>query len=306
VSGSLEGLTKENIRIVDANGRLLSKSQDVDGAGLGGLVDQKKEIEQYLSGEAERMLTSVLGAGRAVVVVRADLNNKQIHEKKEIINAEGRVQRSEKTTLNKSNSNTQTKGGAAGSGSNLARSAGAVGAGGSVTSQETQQSEYDYPRTIQEWQNKFGSIERLTVAAFVDMSGADKSEPAIQLTDVRETIKKAVGFKTDRDEIQVTQVRMPATNSEGFDEEWAAHQRWQTILTLIRNGSMAMIALCVCPIAWLMLRRRGKGGPASAEGAVEPAKVRRLSDELEHNPEALAKILAFWIDRSEASDRKAA
>jgi flagellar M-ring protein FliF len=310
VSGSLEGLNKENVRIIDANGRLLSKSQDPEAGGLGTLVDQKRDMEQYLAGEAERMLTSVLGAGRAVVVVRADLNDKQMREKKEIFNSESRVEKSAKTTLNKTNtsSSVASKGGAAGSSSNLGKATGGASAGGSVTSQETQQSDYDYPRTIQEWQNKIGSIERLTVAAFVDISASDKSEQAISLADVKETIKKAVGFKADRDEIQVTQVRMPAATSEGFDEEWATHQRWQTILTMVRNGSMAMVALCGLPIAWLLFRRRGHGAPqgAGAVAQAEPAKLQRLSEELDRNPEGLAKVLALWIDRAEASDRKAA
>jgi flagellar M-ring protein FliF len=308
VSGSLEGLTKENVRIVDANGRLLSKNQEGEAGGLGTLVDQKRDLEQYLSGEAERMLTSVLGTGRAVVVVRADLNDIQKREHKEIFDTESKVAKSEKTTSNKTNTNAPAKGGVAGSTSNLGKVQGTASSAGSVTAQETQQSDYDYPRTIQEWQNKIGSINRLTVAAFVDMSDSDKNEPAISLADVKETIKKAVGFKRDRDEIQVTQVRMPGTVTEGFEEEWAAHQRWQTILTVVRNGSMAMIALCALPMAWLLVRRRGPRTPPGADRHTrpEPAKLRLVADELDRNPEALAKILALWIDRAEASDRKAA
>jgi flagellar M-ring protein FliF len=308
VSGSLEGLTKENVRIVDANGRLLSKNQEGESGSLATLVDQKREIEQYLAGEAERMLTTVLGAGRAVVVVRADLNDVQKREHKEIFDTESKVAKSEKTSLNKTNTAAPNKGGVAGSTSNLGKAQGTASAQGSVTSQETQQSDYDYPRTIQEWQNKIGSINRLTVAAFVDISGVDKSEPPISLADVKETIKKAVGFKKDRDEIQVTQVRMPGTAAEGFEEEWAAHQRWQTILTIVRNGSMAMMALCLVPMAWMLVRRRSRGAPAPAikEAPPEPAKLRLVTDELERNPEALARILAHWIDRTEASDRKAA
>jgi hypothetical protein len=108
---------------------------------------------------------------------------------------------------------------------------------------------------------------------------------------------------------------MPAAVAEGFEEEWAAHQRWQTILTIVRNGSMAMIALCALPMAWLLVRRRGHAA-ASATGAAgaaakkdaqpPPAKLQLLTAELDRNPEALARILAQWIDRAEASDRKAA
>jgi flagellar M-ring protein FliF len=294
VSGSLEGLAKENVKIIDANGRLLTKSTEGDG-GMGSLVDQKKEMEQYLSSEAERMLTAVLGQGKAVVVVRADLDNKQVHEQRTIINADGRVAKSEKTTTNKSNSSTQTKGGAAagfGSNTGKANQSGGPG-GGSTTSQETQTSEYDYPRTVQDWQNKFGAIERLTIASFVDLSEADKG---FQIEDVKETIKKAVGFKASRDEIQVTQVKMPTPSSESFDQEWATHQRWQDTLTLVRNGSMAMMGLCALPIVWFIFRRRAAKASAAPETQAEPAKLRLISDELERNPEALAKLLTSWME----------
>ena len=110
VAGSIEGLNKENVKIADSTGRLLSKHQDGDLDGIGSIVDQKREVEQYLAVEAERMLTAVLGPGRAIVVVRVDLDHKSIHERKEIINADGKVQKSEKTTLNKSNSTSATKG----------------------------------------------------------------------------------------------------------------------------------------------------------------------------------------------------
>ena len=120
------------------------------------------------------------------------------------------------------------------------------------------------------------------------------------LPEVKEMIKKAVGFKSDRDEIQVTQVRMPGPPTEGIEEEWASHQRMQTILTAVRNGSIAMVALCILPIGWFLLRRRG------AAAAPEPAKLQRFTEELDRNPEALAKILSIWIDRSDSSNQKAA
>ena len=85
VAGSVEGLAKDNVKIADSTGRLLSKQTDSDNGMIGTIVDQKREIEQYLSIEAERMLAKALGPGRAVVVVRAELDNKTMREKKEII-----------------------------------------------------------------------------------------------------------------------------------------------------------------------------------------------------------------------------
>jgi flagellar M-ring protein FliF len=299
IAGSVEGLTKDNVKIADSTGRLLSKNQDSDLNGIGSVVDQKREVEQYLAVEAERMLTAVLGPGRAIVVVRVDLDNKSVHERKEIFDVDRKVQKSEKTTLNKTNSTSPTKGGVAGSSSNLGRASPTASSGGGTTStQETNTAEYEYPRTVQEWQHKHGSIDRLTVAAFVDIEGSAAEMP---LPEVKEMIKKAVGFKSDRDEIQVTQVKMPAPPTEGIDEEWASHQRLQNILTIVRNVSIAMIALCFVPIVWVLLRRRN-----AVPAAPEPVKLQRISEELDRNPEALAQILTLWIDRSDSANQKAA
>ena len=137
-----------------------------------------------------------------------------------------------------------------------------------------------------------------------DTSGAD-GESLVSLADVQEIIKKAIGFKSDRDEIQVTQVKVPIVTSAAFDEEWATHQRWQTILTVIRNSSIAMVTLCGCVIAWVVFRRRAKLAPAVTPEAA-PEKLQQITEELDRNPEILAKILSRWLESSESSDRVAA
>ena len=128
VSGSIEGLTRENVHIIDATGRQLSENGDSE-SGIGGTVlDQRKEMERYLGSEAERVLAHVLGPGRAIVRVTVEMNNKLLHEKREIINADGKVPRSEKIVVNKFvSSGGAGKGGVAGSSSNFGKG-GSIGA----------------------------------------------------------------------------------------------------------------------------------------------------------------------------------
>ncbi len=304
VAGSVEGLAKENVKIVDTHLRVLSEKHDAESGIVGSMIEQRKEVEHYLAGEAERMLTHVLGPGRAIVRVTAELNTKQMREKKEIINADGKVAKTEKITINKTTSSGANKGGATGTSSNLGKPGGGSGASGSTSNQETQQSDYDYPRTFQEWHNKHGSIDRLTIAAFVDTSSATGKDAVIALADVQEIIKKAVGFKNDRDEIQVTQVSVPVVSSQSFEEAYAGHQQWQMILSIVRNASIGMVALCACVIAWVALRRFAVWAPAVA--TPQPDKLQRIKDELDRNPEMLAKVLTRWIDRSEPTGRVAA
>jgi flagellar M-ring protein FliF len=309
VAGSVEGLTRDNVRIIDASGRLLSDQRDPDSGMIGSVMEQRKEVEQYLASEAEKMLAHVMGPGRAIVRVTVDMNTKHFREKKEIINAEGRVTKTEKTTVNKTNSNAAGKSGPVGSTSNLGRGGPASSGGGGVNStQETQQSDYDYPRTFQEIDNKHGSIERLTVAAFVDPSTMNGDQP-MTVAEVTEIIKKAVGFKADRDEIQVNSVKMPTLAPVEFPvEDNITAQRWQTVLSIVRYVSMGMVALCAFPIIWALFRRRiAPPTPATAPSAAPQVdKMKRLSEALERNPEGLAKVLTQWIERSETADRKAA
>ena len=56
VSGSIEGLTKENVHIIDASGRQLSDNQDADSGIGGSFMDQRKEIERYLGSWLRKMV----------------------------------------------------------------------------------------------------------------------------------------------------------------------------------------------------------------------------------------------------------
>src|SRR5205807_6933588 len=91
VARSVEGLTRENVTLVDAHGRLLSEMIDPETGVLGSAIEHRRDLENYLANKAESMLAHLLGPGRAVVRVTADLNMKRYSEKKEIVNPEGRV-----------------------------------------------------------------------------------------------------------------------------------------------------------------------------------------------------------------------
>src|SRR5262249_27411931 len=137
VSGSVEGLAKESVRIVDSNGRLLSVERDPETGSVGTFLELRRDVEQHLSKEAEHMLELVLGPGKAIVRVTADLDTKLMKKKEEKISAEGKIPRSEKTILTKTTSGGTTKGGPAGSASNLSKTSPTPGppSGGSSTTE---------------------------------------------------------------------------------------------------------------------------------------------------------------------------
>ena len=79
VSGSVEGLTSENITVIDSQGRLLSNNSDnAIASGTGTVQDYRERVEQNLQNKAEEMLTTVLGPGRATVKVHAVIDTNSV------------------------------------------------------------------------------------------------------------------------------------------------------------------------------------------------------------------------------------
>src|SRR5262249_12597305 len=92
VAGSVEGLTAEGVTILDTTGRVLSGPRGDKAGVIASLqLEHRRETEAYLASKAEEMLSHLLGPGRAIVRVTADINFKRVREKKEHIDPESRV-----------------------------------------------------------------------------------------------------------------------------------------------------------------------------------------------------------------------
>jgi flagellar M-ring protein FliF len=313
VAGSIDGLSVDDVRIMDGTKKILYESRDSDNGYGGSIVEHQKELETYLAQRVERMLTPVLGPGRIVVTVRADLNSKLVKERSETPISDGKFVKKEKQTTSKvSATSAGGKGGAAGTSANLNRATSGGEGGGNKTSSDMLETDYAFPVKIQEIIQKYGDIDRLSIAAVVDLSSGSGGDPLMNLEAVQELIKKATGFKLGRDQIQVTEFKLPTSNADSLDEEWASHQRLQTILTTVRNGSIAAVTLCIGGLGFVYLRRRLANVATVAPAAMSvskagsaPEKLQRISEEFSRNPEELARVLSRWMEQSEAPDRVA-
>src|SRR5262249_36205747 len=152
-----------------------------------------------------------------------------------------------------------SSGGPTGTSSNVGRPSSSKPGGNGQDTEETTKIEYVVPTTEQEIVDNKEEIQRLTIAALVDLSGEEKdgkSEPRMALAEAEELIKRAVGFKVGRDDIKVIQVRF-ANSAPGdmSDQDWITLQRWQTVATLVRQGSLGVAALAALAIGWMALRR---------------------------------------------------
>ncbi|HWR83008.1 MAG TPA: flagellar basal-body MS-ring/collar protein FliF, partial [Candidatus Deferrimicrobium sp.] len=97
IASSVEGLRPDKITIVDYEGNLLTSGQSSDPlAGLStSQLQVRQQVEQYLEGKAQTMLDNVLGRGKSVIRVTAELNFQQLEKTSETYDPNSLAVRSE-------------------------------------------------------------------------------------------------------------------------------------------------------------------------------------------------------------------
>jgi flagellar M-ring protein FliF len=243
--------------------------------------------------------------------VTADINFQRHREKKETYSPEGRVAQKESITTTKQNSAAASKGGAAGTSSNVGKGGNAGSPSGSNNSEEKIETDYVLSKITQELEDKAGSIERLTVAALVDLAPSDEQgkpgEARMTLVDVQDIIKQAVGFKKGRDDIKVTEVKLSGAIPPlpPVEEGPETLQKWQNIVSVVKNAALGVAALAGLLMVWMVLRRlKPSAGHRTAQD--KSPVLDRLSSAARRDPQAIAQILTKWLDKSEQSRRMAA
>ena len=246
VTGSVEGLTAENVTVVDSQGRLLSsKSDQMMAGGAETVADYRERVEQGLANKVEEMLVAVLGPGRAMVRVSADIDMTSSNVAKEIYDSTTIATKEEITT------GSEKEGGTAAA---------------NEKKEKTIKSEFVVPKTVEQTVELAGEIKSITVAAFVDLSPVEyvpldnsdeekkKAEtaaaagPIMQISDLEEIIKRAVGPKLADDGLKVANVKFNRSTNLMPEAEEAGGLDFVQIAGQASLGIMAICALIVLKI----------------------------------------------------------
>ncbi len=217
VASSVEGLKPSNISIIDYDGNLLSSNTESDPlAGLSSSqLEVRKQVEQYLQDKAQSMMDGVLGAGKSVIRVTADLNFQQIEKTSEQYDPNQPSVRSEEHT--KSSTTTSDK--SADSAENK-----------NDESNESTVTNYELNKTVEHIINSVGNIDRLSIAVMVDgkyvpaEGGEANAAPVYQprsqeeLDRLSAIVKNAVGFDQQRND-QIEMVNMPFDRDHLEDDQ---------------------------------------------------------------------------------------
>lgn len=306
VARSVEGLKPENVTVVDSLGRLLSDPHagERDDPSQPQL-EYRRELEAHLANKAEEMLARHLGPGRAVVRVSADVNLQKMKERRESYTPDGRVAAAERLTTSKTAAAPAR--GVAGAASNVARAGATLGGGGgggaAGTSEEVVQTDYLVSRIVQDTEDRMGAVTRLTVAAMIDLSAPGEGGTTISLADAQEIVKQAVGFRTGRDEIKLTNVRLAVPAVPELDDDLGRLRRVQVYVGLARNVLLALaVVLAVAMVPLALLRRRPVVAPPPAAPTDRAAELRRerldrLAEQARGDPGRAAEVFGLLVNR---------
>ncbi len=237
VGSAVEGLDPEKVTVVDSRGKMLSRPHDVAGGASTALAEVKAKMETDIQERVESILAKVVGQGKVMVRVNAELNHRQTQMVEETVDPEKTAllaTQSEEERLDGSRTNPA---GVPGARANVpgAGEAGQVGFNQNVQ-KELKTQNFVVPKTVKNVSEAAGGLQRITVSVVVDGTTAvTKNEQgeeteswtprsAEELAKFDAIVKNAIGFSESRgDSVKIETMKF---EKEDFSES----EKWMTTL----------------------------------------------------------------------------
>jgi len=319
VANGVEGLDPTHVNLTDTDGNQFDFEQAANGGA--GHLEYQTRLERELAHKAESMLDALLGPGRSVVRVTADIDfTKKVTSQKRF-DPKSKVIESEKTITTKGTAEDPLAMGAAGAASNLGNAGGTLGTREVVSNSEERDVTYRNGEIIEESTAHPGQIKRLSIAVMVQLTEEEPAQAAAQpaagaqpaaagaptpapisIEDVESIVQKAVGYDPKRlDEIEVVSVPKLVNDNIDLTQLIQPPTVIETWLPLIRNISLGVAALVALFLGLLTLKRIKPIEINNAEPVqgMSPQRARQLSELAvlaRKNPELLSSIMSAWMN----------
>lgn len=313
VSHAVENLSPEDTIIVDTEGHVLSENEAL-GGDVSGQLEYRRMLETNLASKAEAMLTALLGHGKAIVRVSADIDFTEKNTARTSYDPDAKVKARESISTESTRGTKANNAAGAGTASNT----GSLTLGtsnGTESDVETIETEYQNTETVDTIREAPGTVRRLTVAAVVqlpdppsdpDAAGTEATAAATALVtreQVEKIIRQAVGFDPDRnDEIEVLASKMTGVPNLLVPLGWTDSLR---DLAPFAGSASLLTASVIALFLGLTLMRRLKPVVVEIDGresldAETRARLADISDEIRRHPEAVSTVLAGWLNQKTA------
>jgi flagellar M-ring protein FliF len=319
VAASVEGLKPGNIAIIDYEGNLLTSGQEEDPiAGLSGTqMEVRKNVEAYLEEKAQSMLDGVLGVGKSVVRLSADLDFQQLERTSETFDPNAASVRSEERTKS-ANATTDKP-------SEQSEST-------SEGDNETTITNYELNKTVEHIINAVGGVKRLSVALMVDGTYSEVENESGDLESIYQPrsqeeldrlsaiVKSAIGFDAERND-QVEIVNMPFDRRDLNSDQEALDSMYLREFYLDIGKKVGLVLLGLLVLFYFKKKssklfaalktmvpaaspvRSPNMGPMMAEGGMDdetpivlperrqPTLVQQMQETAKKEPEEMARVI---------------
>lgn len=303
VAGSVERLTPENVTILDQNGKMLNEKPTEEAkAGLDlTRLQFQREVESALSKRIETMLSEILGPGRVVARVTADMDFSKMEKEEEAFDPAGIVTRSERES--QEGTGVSSEGGVSGVVSNLTNDVGVLsppdsGKNGNIKKESVKN--FEISRAISKTSNAPGKVQRLSVAVLVDGQRVDSAPPSTNPADpkpmkvyqplntemlkkMENLVKQAVGFDPARgDIVTVENIKFMEPDPELEQELTALESRKQMFSWVSMIVPLVLILLFMLIVVRPLVRFLVTPSESEVDlSRLLPAGIEELEAELE-------------------------
>ena len=274
MAGSVSGLQAENVTVIDSSGKLLTQVRGDDSQlnMTSNQLEYQRQIEKGYEKRIHDILTPVVGMGKVIARVSAEIDFKRVQKTEETFDPDSVVIRSEQKNVEKSVST--GAGGIPGVLSSVPERGGGQAASAGQVGHEIKNETFNYEisKTISTIIEPTGLVKRLSVAVLVDGSyKSTTSEDGTvarnynarteqELAKFNDLVEGAVGLVVDRgDTLEVVNIPFDSglpeeiVEEEGFLEKYLGAGIVQTV---VRYATILIISLL---ILFVVLRPLIKG-----------------------------------------------
>lgn len=289
VASAVPDLTPEGVTVVDTSGHLLYRKEadtpGFPGAQTASQLEYQHSVENAFRGKVQSMLEQVLGPGRAVVRVSANLDFTRTTTTQQLFDPDQVAVRSETRSSDDSkNGSAQPVGSPDQRFSLASRNAtpNQNASGQSTNKRENETTNYEISSTRRQTASAIGGLKKLSVAVVVDgtykeATGAEgkvtrtftprTQEQMRQLGDI---VRRAVGYDEKRGD-QISLVNVPFALPSQIGTVGAAD--WQDYLSKYGRAALnlVLVVLFFFMVVRPLMRRIMASRPASAPEAIPAA-----------------------------------
>ena len=331
VASAVEGLDADQVTVVDTKGRVLFKGgnkEDTAALLSNAQIEYRRKIENEIKGDVQSLLEGVVGAGKAIVRVNAEIDFNKVTSSEEEYDPTTAAVRSRRDMEEASKSEAAAEGG----GETLIQERRGIlaspGNAGASRNKKDVTTNYEISKITRAVIKPAGTIKRLSVATAMD--GTYKTEPQKDGTvrriyvprsdeEIRKfeaLVKRAMGFSEDRGD-QVSVISM-AFSDDSLPEAPGERSRgdWKEVVRVLGdhkrtflNGFLVILVflLVVRPLIRSMKKMPLELGAPNQELTAGRVPIGQISESIgmpsrdrvlalsKENPDKAVRVIKGWV-----------